>query len=81
MKHTIILIDETKYFESPNVVLFDEIHSPIPYIKRYLNYCSIYDVEYRDEVNNIESIDDAKRIIEKWFIKTIRILTVDKINP
>ena len=43
MKQVVILYDSTGTMADPEVILYDEIHNPMPYIKSKLKNWDIYD--------------------------------------
>lgn len=81
MKQVVILYDNTGIMAEPEVVLYDEIHNPMPYIKSKLKNWDIYDEKYQDDLNDCKTIGDAQILIDENSIYTMQIHVIDKINP
>lgn len=62
------------------VALFDEIHSPMEYIKKQLKSWDIYDEDYNRQLDNCQCVNDLIILIDHYNIDCI-LLVVDKINP
>lgn len=62
------------------VVVFDDQHDPLPYIKEKLKKWSD-DVPYLDAVDAIETVEEAMSIVEEEAMYDIQIYEVDELNP
>lgn len=81
-KQIVILYNELETMIDPPVVtLFDEIHNPIPYIRRLLQNWDIYNEKFLRDLNNIETVEDAITLIEEYKVRTIQILVIKEVNP
>lgn len=81
MKQVVILYDTQGTMTEPEVVLYDEIHDPMPYIKSKLKNWDIYDEKYQNDLESCETVEDAQILIDENSIYTMQIHVIDKINP
>ena len=81
MKQVVILYDSTGTMADPEVILYDEIHNPMPYIKSKLKNLDIYDEKYQADLNDCKTVEDAQTLIDENSIYTMQIHVIDKINP
>ena len=63
-----------------NVVVFDDQHDSLPYIKEKLKKWS-NDVPYLDAVDAIATVEEAMSIVEEEAMYDIQIYEVDELNP
>lgn len=82
MKNMVVILFDTEGDMSyPQVTLYDEIHDPIPYIKKMLKNWDIYDDKFQKDLNSIETVEDAQVLIEENAIYTMQIHIVNEVNP
>ena len=81
MCQVVILYDSTGTMAQPEVVLYDEIHNPMLYIKSKLKNWDIYDEKYQANLENCKTVEDAQILIDENSIYTMQIHVIDKINP
>lgn len=75
----VVVIIKDQYTEE--VVLFDELHDSIPFIKSTLLQLNIYDDEYQASVNGLVSIEDVREFLDNNNIQEVAVYLVTKINP
>lgn len=80
-KMVVIMFHGSGNMISPKVTLYDEIHDPIPYIKKLLKNWDIYNENFQSELNAIETVEDAQALIEKYAVYTMQVHVIDNINP
>ena len=78
-KHVVIVSGERGY--SDHVVLFDNEHDCMPFLKIKLKALDIYDVEYRQSVDSLSNIYDAVEFIDNHNIHEVAVHIVTKVNP
>ena len=81
MKQVVILYDNAGTMAEPEVVLYDEIHDPMTYIKSKLKNWDIYDEKYQADLDDCKTVGDAQILIDENSIYTMQIHVIDKINP
>ena len=81
MKQVVILYDSTGTMSEPEVIFYDEIHNPIPYIKSKLKSWDINDEKYQMDLANCKTIDDVQLLIEEHAVYVLQVYIIDKINP
>lgn len=77
----VILYDYFGTMTDPEVVLFDELHDPMPYIKSKLKNWDIYDERFKLALESCSTISDAQILIDEYSIYTMQIHVIGKINP
>ena len=81
MKQVVILYDTLGTMVEPEVVLYDEIHNPFPYIKDKLKNWDIYDERYQQALSDCETVGDIQLLIDEYSIHIMQVHVIDKINP
>ena len=59
MKQVVILYDSTGTMAEPEIVLYDEIHNPMHYIKSKLKNWDINDEKYQAHLNDCKTVGDV----------------------
>lgn len=75
-------IKEPQQIELNEIVLYDEIHDPIPYIKKKLKLWSANPL-YLSKVSYIKTVEDAQKLIQEeniWIIQ-IDFIEYQNVNP
>lgn len=67
--------------ENGSVVLFDEIHSPVEFIKKKLHQLDIYDENYNKNIDTLKTVDEVIEFIDSNNITEIVVYTTSVINP
>ena len=62
------------------VVVFDDQHDPLPYIKEHLRNWDDSAV-FKDAVDDLESVEDAIALLEEEAIYALQVYEVDELNP
>lgn len=68
-----------------NVIVFDDQHDPLPYIKETLKKCCD-SISYLDAVDAIETVEEAIDIVDSGYFQNeaiydLQIYEVDELNP
>lgn len=79
--HTQTIVVSGKLGDNNHVVMFDEIHNPIPFIKKQLKQLNIYDTNYQNEVSCLTCIEEVLELIENNNITDVQVYLVEKVNP
>ena len=81
MSQTVILYDSIGFMFEPDVVLFDDFHDPVPYIKEKLKTFDIYDERYQKDLNEITRVEEAQCFIDEYRVSTVKVFHVSCVNP
>lgn len=81
-KQVVILYNDLEAMVDPLIVtLFDEIHDPIPYVKKLLQNWDIYNEEFLRDLSKITTITEAQELIDRYNIFQMQIHVIKEINP
>lgn len=81
MKQVVILYEQNGNMNCAEVILYDEIHDAVPYIKKLLKNWDINNEQYQSQIEEAVTIEDIQVLIEENAIYTTQVHVVDKINP
>lgn len=81
MKQVVILYEQNGNMNCAEVILYDEIHDAVPYIKELLKNWDINNEQYQSQIEEAVTIEDIQVLIEENAIYTTQVHVVDKINP
>lgn len=76
-----IVIIHCPYGDPEKAVGFTEEKDAVEYVRKHLYSWDIYDERYQEQLQSIESIEDAQVVIEENAIYTMQIFVLDAINP